>query len=106
MKVATLEAQVSVIKSEPPVRLAHFSPYPPGWRRMIAVYLYIFKTNTRACAWGPTRARSAPADGLTKYLTNTELFSIQDFTDAPFNCMETLIRTHSVISRNPSAQLY
>jgi hypothetical protein len=63
MKVATLEAQVSVIKSEPPVRLAHFSPYPPGWRRMIAVYLYIFKTNTRACAWGPTRARSAPADG-------------------------------------------
>ena len=42
MKVATLEAQVSVIKSEPPVRLEHFSPYPPGWRRMIAVYLYIF----------------------------------------------------------------
>ena len=43
MKVATLEAQVSVIKSEPPVRLAHFSPYPPGWRRMIAVYLYILQ---------------------------------------------------------------
>ena len=44
--------------------------------------------------------------GLTKFHTNTELFIIQDFTVAPFNCMETLIRTHSVISRNPSAQLY
>lgn len=53
MKVATLEAQVSVIKSEPPVRLAHFSPYPPGWRRMIAVYLYIYEKNTRACLGHP-----------------------------------------------------
>jgi len=53
MKVATLEAQVSVIKSEPPVRLAHFSPYPPGWRRMIAVYLYILQKNTRACLGQP-----------------------------------------------------
>ena len=64
MKVATLEAQVSVIKSEPPVRLAHFSPYPPGWRRMIAVYLYILQEK-HARLPGPTRARSAPAGRIS-----------------------------------------
>ena len=70
MKVATLEAQVSVIKSEPPVRLAHFSPYPPGWRRMIAVYLYILK-KTRAPAWAnPSSVRTCRTDlYLTKSFT-------------------------------------
>jgi hypothetical protein len=69
MKVATLEAQVSVIKSEPPVRLAHFSPYPPGWRRMIAVYLCILEKNTRACLGQPELGPHLQDGSLTKSFT-------------------------------------
>lgn len=71
MKVATLEAQVSVIKSEPPVRLAHFSPYPPGWRRMIAVYLYILLEKHARLPWAtPSSVRTCRTDlNLTKSFT-------------------------------------